>query len=105
VRGPIYCRLKYGICAKCYGWDLSSYAIADMGTPVGVVAAQSLGEPGTQLTMRVKHFGGVVMSDVTQGLPRVEELFEVRRPKNLAPVAEITGKVSVEKVEDGYIVK
>ena len=105
VRTPIYCRLKYGMCAACYGWDLSSYKRADLGTPVGVIAAQSIGEPGTQLTMRVKHFGGVVMSDVTQGLPRVEELFEVRRPKNLAPVAEITGKASVEKVEDGYVVK
>ncbi len=105
IRTPIYCRLKYGMCAACYGWDLSSYKRADLGTPVGVIAAQSIGEPGTQLTMRVKHFGGVVMSDVTQGLPRVEELFEVRRPKNLAPVAEITGKASVEKVEDGYIVK
>jgi len=105
VRTPIYCRLKYGMCAACYGWDLSSYKRADLGTPVGVIAAQSIGEPGTQLTMRVKHFGGVVMSDVTQGLPRVEELFEVRRPKHLAPVAEITGKASVEKVEDGYIVK
>lgn len=105
VRTPIYCRLKYGLCAACYGWDLSTYKRADIGTPVGVIAAQSIGEPGTQLTMRVKHFGGVVMSDVTQGLPRVEELFEVRRPKNLAPVAEITGKADVEKVEDGYIVK
>ena len=105
IRTPIYCKLKYGMCAACYGWDLSSYKRADMGTPVGVIAAQSIGEPGTQLTMRVKHFGGVVMSDVTQGLPRVEELFEVRRPKNLAPVAEITGKADVEKVEDGYIVK
>jgi DNA-directed RNA polymerase subunit beta' len=105
VRSPLYCRLKYGICAACYGWDLSAYHRASMGTPVGVVAAQSIGEPGTQLTMRVKHFGGVVMSDVTQGLPRVEELFEVRRPKNLAPVAEITGKVQVSKVEDGYIIR
>lgn len=105
IRTPMYCRLKYGMCAACYGWDLSSYKRADLGTPVGVIAAQSIGEPGTQLTMRVKHFGGVVMSDVTQGLPRVEELFEVRRPKNLAPVAEITGKASVEKVEDGYVVK
>lgn len=105
IRTPIYCRLKYGMCAACYGWDLSSYKRADLGTPVGVIAAQSIGEPGTQLTMRVKHFGGVVMSDVTQGLPRVEELFEVRRPKNLASVSEITGKASVEKVEDGYVVK
>ena len=105
VRSPIYCRLRHGICAACYGWDMSSYKRADMGTPVGVIAAQSIGEPGTQLTMRVKHFGGVVMSDVTQGLPRVEELFEVRRPKNLAPVAEITGKVEVSKVDDGFIIR
>ncbi len=105
VRSPLYCRLKYGLCALCYGWDMSSYKLADMGTPVGVIAAQSIGEPGTQLTMRVKHFGGVVMSDVTQGLPRVEELFEVRRPKNLAPVAEITGKVQVNKVDDGFIIR
>ena len=105
VRTPIYCRLKYGMCAACYGWDLSAYKRADLGTPVGVIAAQSIGEPGTQLTMRVKHFGGVVMSDVTQGLPRVEELFEVRRPKNLAPVAEITGKVEIEKADEGYLVK
>jgi DNA-directed RNA polymerase subunit beta' len=105
VRSPIYCTLKHGICASCYGWDMSSYKKADMGTPVGVIAAQSIGEPGTQLTMRVKHFGGVVMSDVTQGLPRVEELFEVRRPKNLAPIAEITGKVEVSKVDDGYVIR
>jgi len=105
VRSPLYCTLKYGICAACYGWDLSAYKRTDMGTPVGVIAAQSIGEPGTQLTMRVKHFGGVVMSDVTQGLPRVEELFEVRRPKNLAPVAEITGKVQITQVEDGFIIR
>jgi DNA-directed RNA polymerase subunit beta' len=105
VRSPLYCKLRYGICAACYGWDLSSYKRADKGTPVGVIAAQSIGEPGTQLTMRVRHFGGVVMSDVTQGLPRVEELFEVRRPKVLAPIAEISGKVSIDKVEDGYVIR
>lgn len=105
VRSPLYCKLKHGICASCYGWDLSLYKRADLGTPVGVVAAQSIGEPGTQLTMRVKHFGGVVVSDVTQGLPRVEELFEVRKPKNLAPVAEIPGKVDVNTIEDGFIIR
>ena len=105
VRSPLYCKLRYGVCASCYGWDLSSYKRADKGTPVGVIAAQSIGEPGTQLTMRVRHFGGVVMSDVTQGLPRVEELFEVRRPKVLAPIAEISGKVQVNKVEDGYVIR
>jgi len=75
-----------------------------LGVPVGVIAAQSIGEPGTQLTMRVRHFGGVVMSDVTQGLPRVEELFEMRTPKNLSPVSELSGKVTVVTSEDGYVV-
>lgn len=105
VRTPLLCKLKYGICANCYGWDLSSYKKVDIGTPVGVIAAQSIGEPGTQLTMRVKHFGGVVMSDVTQGLPRVEELFEVRKPKNLAPISDIPGKVQITKIEDGYVIR
>ena len=105
VRSPITCKLEYGVCATCYGWDFSTKRKVELGVPVGVVAAQSIGEPGTQLTMRVRHFGGVVMSDVTQGLPRVEELFEMRTPKNLSPVSEITGKVSVETGEDGYIVR
>ncbi len=103
VRSPLTCKLTYGLCAKCYGWDFSTHKIVELGVPVGVVAAQSIGEPGTQLTMRVRHFGGVVMSDVTQGLPRVEELFEMRTPKTFSPVSEITGKVSVETGEDGYI--
>jgi DNA-directed RNA polymerase subunit beta' len=90
------------MCANCYGWDFSTKKKVDLGVPVGVVAAQSIGEPGTQLTMRVRHFGGVVMSDVTQGLPRVEELFEMRTPKNLAPISEVTGKVKIETTDDGY---
>jgi len=102
VRSPLGCKLSYGLCQNCYGWDFSAKQMVETGVPVGVVAAQSIGEPGTQLTMRVKHFGGVVMSDVTQGLPRIEELFEMRTPKNLSPVAEITGKVSIETTEDGY---
>ncbi len=102
VRSPLTCKLTYGICVACYGWDFSIKKKVDLGVPVGVVAAQSIGEPGTQLTMRVRHFGGVVMSDVTQGLPRVEELFEMRTPKNLAPVSEITGKVKIEKTDEGY---
>ncbi|HYM65411.1 MAG TPA: DNA-directed RNA polymerase subunit beta' [Candidatus Sulfotelmatobacter sp.] len=105
VRSSITCKLEYGLCAKCYGWDFSTKTKVNSGVPVGVIAAQSIGEPGTQLTMRVRHFGGVVMSDVTQGLPRVEELFEMRTPKNLSPISEITGKVSIETGEDGYIVK
>lgn len=105
VRSPLGCKLAYGICAKCYGWDFSTRHKVDLGVPVGVIAAQSIGEPGTQLTMRVRHFGGVVMSDVTQGLPRVEELFEMRTPKNLSPIAEISGKVKIDTTDDGYLVQ
>ncbi|MBI2032467.1 MAG: DNA-directed RNA polymerase subunit beta' [Candidatus Levybacteria bacterium] len=105
VRSPLTCILPYGVCANCYGWDFSTREKVASGVPVGVMAAQSIGEPGTQLTMRVKHFGGVVMSDVTQGLPRVEELFEMRTPKILSPIAEISGKVSIETTNDGYIIK
>ncbi|MDP3244236.1 MAG: DNA-directed RNA polymerase subunit beta', partial [bacterium] len=105
VRSAITCKLEYGVCAACYGWDFSTKEKVASGVPVGVIAAQSIGEPGTQLTMRVRHFGGVVMSDVTQGLPRVEELFEMRTPKNLSPVSEITGKVNIETTEEGYIVR
>lgn len=105
VRSPITCKLEYGVCANCYGWDFSTKERVDLGVPVGVIAAQSIGEPGTQLTMKVRHFGGIVMSDVTQGLPRVEELFEMRTPKSLSPIAEISGKVTIETNEDGYIVR
>ncbi len=105
VRSPISCEAEYGICMKCYGWDFSTRKNVEKGVPVGVIAAQSIGEPGTQLTMRVRHFGGVVMSDVTQGLPRVEELFEMRTPKNLSPISDISGKVSVETTDDGYVIK
>lgn len=105
VRSPLVCKLSYGICAACYGWDLSTKKRINRGVPVGVVAAQSVGEPGTQLTMRVKHYGGVIMSDVTQGLPRVEELFEMRTPKNLAPVSEITGKVKIDTTNEGHLVQ
>ncbi|HWY79859.1 MAG TPA: hypothetical protein VNW29_05890, partial [Candidatus Sulfotelmatobacter sp.] len=102
IRSPLLCALPYGLCASCYGWDLSTKKSVGLGVPVGVMAAQSIGEPGTQLTMRVRHYGGVVMSDVTQGLPRVEELFEMRTPKNMASVSEITGKVKIETTDEGY---
>lgn len=102
IYSPLTCQAKYGLCAKCYGWDLSSRRKAEIGTPVGILAAQSVGEPGTQLTLRVKHTGGIVGLDVTQGLPRVEELFELRSPKGLSPLAEIAGKVSVKETDDGY---
>ncbi len=102
VRSPLYCRTKYGVCSVCYGWDMSNKKAIEIGTPIGVVAAQSIGEPGTQLTMRTKHAGGVVGKDVTQGLPRVEEILEVRTPKNLSPLAEIDGKVKINETEQGY---
>ncbi len=102
VRSPLTCNAKYGVCVKCYGRDLGSRQIVEIGTPVGVIAAQSIGEPGTQLTMRVRHAGGIVGLDVTQGLPRVEELFETRTPKNRSPIAEISGKVRITQVTDGY---
>lgn len=105
VCSPLTCESKYGVCANCYGWDFSTKSMVKIGTPVGVVAAQSIGEPGTQLTLRTKHFGGIVVSDVTQGLPRVEELFEARKPKVLSPLAEIAGKASVVETEDGYKIK
>ena len=102
VRSPLTCELKWGICASCYGIDLSNKKFVELGTPVGIIAAQSIGEPGTQLTMRVRHAGGIVGLDVTQGLPRVEELFEARTPKMFSPLAEIGGKVKVEETEEGY---
>lgn len=105
IRSPLTCESKWGVCAKCYGWDLSSRKIVEVGTPVGVIAAQSIGEPGTQLTLRTKQTGGVVGLDVTQGLPRVEELFEIRIPKALSPISEIAGKVTLIQTEDGYKVK
>ena len=97
VHSALYCQSKFGICQKCYGIDLSTSKLVEIGVPVGVMAAQSIGEPGTQLTMRVRHFGGIVISDVTQGLPRVEELFETRTPKIISPIAEVDGKVTVQE--------
>ncbi len=105
VRSPLTCEARFGICAHCFGWDISSKKMVDIGTPVGVIAAQSIGEPGTQLTLRTKQTGGIVGLDVTQGLPRVEELFEVRVPKSLSPLAEIAGKVSVVELDEGYKVR
>lgn len=102
VRSPLTCKARYGICSKCYGWDLSIREMVELGTPAGVIAAQSIGEPGTQLTMRTKHAGGIVGLDVTQGLPRVDELFEARTPKVLSPITEISGKAQISEQEDGW---
>ncbi|MGD9129450.1 MAG: DNA-directed RNA polymerase subunit beta' [Candidatus Woesebacteria bacterium] len=101
VRSALTCKSSKGLCAKCYGWDLATRFLVEIGVPVGVVAAQSIGEPGTQLTMRVKHSGGIVGLDVTQGLPRVEELFEARTPKAAAVIANISGKVKVKEEKNG----
>ncbi len=91
VRTILRCRAKRGVCAHCYGADLASGKLVSVGEAVGVIAAQSIGEPGTQLTMRTFHTGGIAGSDITQGLPRIEELFEARRPKKTAVVTEIDG--------------
>ncbi|MBL7158951.1 DNA-directed RNA polymerase subunit beta' [Candidatus Microgenomates bacterium] len=105
VRSPLMCEALFGLCKKCYGKDFSTQKYVEIGTPVGVIAAQSIGEPGTQLTMRVKHTGGIVGLDVTQGLPRVEELFEARTPKILSPIAEISGKIEITETSKGFKVR
>ena len=97
IRSVLTCKAKSGICAKCYGANMSSWNKVKVGEAVGIIAAQSIGEPGTQLTMRTFHTGGIATNtDITQGLPRVEELFEARDPKGKATVASITGDVTVE---------
>ena len=96
IRSVLSCKTKWGVCQKCYGADLANGELVRMGTAVGIIAAQSIGEPGTQLTMRTMNTGGVVGVDITQGLPRVEELFEARPPKGEAVLAEIDGKILVE---------
>lgn len=105
ARSPLTCEARYGICSACYGFDLTTRQLVKIGTPVGVVAAQAIGEPGTQLTMRTFHTGGIIGLDITQGLPRVEELFEARTPKVASPMSEIAGKVSVVETELGTKVR
>ena len=97
IRTILGCRARSGVCAKCYGMNLATSKEVDLGEAVGIIAAQSIGEPGTQLTMRTFHSGGVAGDDITQGLPRVEELFEARRPKKMAQISEITGVVSIDE--------
>lgn len=100
IRTLFTCRAKHGICTKCYGKNMASNDIVPIGEAVGVIAAQSIGEPGTQLTMRTFHTGGVAnAADITQGLPRVGELFEARRPKGVATISEVAGKVAVKEIQ------
>ncbi|MBQ9561959.1 MAG: DNA-directed RNA polymerase subunit beta', partial [Lachnospiraceae bacterium] len=95
IRTVLTCRSHLGVCAKCYGANMASGEPVQVGEAVGIIAAQSIGEPGTQLTMRTFHTGGVAGDDITQGLPRVEELFEARKPKGLAIIAEFGGRVTI----------
>ena len=99
IRSVLKCRARHGVCAKCYGANLASGEAASIGESVGVIAAQSIGEPGTQLTMRTFHTGGVAGDDITQGLPRVVELFEGRKPKKMAILSEIDGIVSFDEIK------
>ena len=99
IRSVLTCRARSGVCAKCYGINLAIGEPVGAGEAVGIIAAQSIGEPGTQLTMRTFHTGGVAGGDITQGLPRVEELFEARKPKKMAQLAEISGRVSIEETK------
>ncbi|MFH1565963.1 MAG: DNA-directed RNA polymerase subunit beta' [bacterium] len=99
IRSPISCRTRHGVCSKCYGVDLMTKKPVLLGVPIGVAAAQSIGEPGTQLTLRTFHTGGIAVKDITQGLPRVEEIFEARTPKSLAIMAESSGKIKI--MQDG----
>ena len=102
VRSVLGCRCKHGVCARCYGENLATSETVNVGESVGIIAAQSIGEPGTQLTMRTFHTGGVASGggDITQGLPRVQELFEVRHPKVMAILAEISGTIAFSQVKN-----
>lgn len=95
IRTVMTCHAHEGVCQKCYGWDLATGRPVNIGTAVGIIAAQSIGEPGTQLTMRTFHTGGVAGDDITHGLPRVQELFEARKPKGMAVLAEIAGTLQI----------
>ena len=104
VRSPLKCEFESGVCQKCYGRALATGSIVELGDAVGIIAAQSIGEPGTQLTMRTFHTGGVAGLDITQGLPRVVELFEARKPKGLAEIAKVEGRVSVEESDKAVVI-
>ncbi|WP_138207388.1 DNA-directed RNA polymerase subunit beta' [Haloimpatiens lingqiaonensis] len=104
IRSVFTCKCKFGVCAKCYGMNMATANRINIGEAVGIIAAQSIGEPGTQLTMRTFHTGGVAGADITQGLPRVEELFEARKPKGLAIISEMAGTVRVEETKKKRVV-
>jgi DNA-directed RNA polymerase subunit beta' len=99
IRSVLTCESKTGTCSMCYGRSLATGKLVDVGEAVGIVAAQSIGEPGTQLTMRTFHTGGVAGEDITHGLPRVVELFEARKPKGVAPISEVAGRVAIEETD------
>ncbi|WP_067832631.1 DNA-directed RNA polymerase subunit beta', partial [Actinomadura kijaniata] len=99
TRSALVCEAKIGVCAACYGRSLATGKRVDVGEAVGIIAAQSIGEPGTQLTMRTFHTGGVAGGDITHGLPRVQELFEARIPKGVAPISEVAGRVKIDETE------
>ncbi len=106
VRSVLTCDAVTGTCAKCYGRSLATGKLVDIGEAVGIIAAQSIGEPGTQLTMRTFHTGGVASADdITQGLPRVVELFEARSPKGVSPITEVTGRVEIEETDKARVVR
>jgi DNA-directed RNA polymerase subunit beta' len=104
IRSVLTCKTKHGVCAKCYGRNLATGGQTEIGEAVGIIAAQSIGEPGTQLTMRTFHTGGVAGDDITQGLPRVEELFEARKPKGQAIISEVDGQVEITESKGRRIV-
>ncbi len=105
IRSPLSCESRHGVCQRCYGWHLGTRRMVRIGDAVGIVAAQSIGEPGTQLTMRTFHMGGVAGLDITSGLPRVEELFEARVPKGKAILSEIDGVVEIQRREDQRVIR
>ena len=106
VRSVLGCKARSGVCARCYGMNLATSELVNLGEAVGIIAAQSIGEPGTQLTMRTFHTGGVATAeDITQGLPRVEELFEARKPKGNAIISNIAGKVTIEDSPENANIK
>ncbi|MSQ23187.1 MAG: DNA-directed RNA polymerase subunit beta' [Chloroflexi bacterium] len=105
LRSPMTCESRFGVCQKCYGWHMGTRSLVKIGDAVGIVAAQSIGEPGTQLTMRTFHTGGVAGLDITSGLPRVEELFEARQPKGKALLSEIDGVAEVSRTEDSRVIR